>query len=258
LDENERTAENERMSQAWSPTDYRQHAGFVPALGATILSKLAAQPGERILDLGCGDGVLTRQIAAAGAIVVGVDSSPEMVAAAVAAGLEAHVADARHLTYGAEFDAVFSNAVLHWIHDADAVLSGVARALKPGGRFVAELGGHGNIAAIAVALRAVFNAHGIEVPWPWYYPTPDEYAARLEAAGLVPQQIALVPRPTPLPTDMDGWLRTFAGSFFSAVPEDQRQAIAAEIVELLRPSLADSGGRWTADYVRLQVIAIKP
>ena len=178
-------AKNRDMTQAWSPTDYREHAGFVPALGATILSMLAPRPGERILDLGCGDGVLTRQIAAAGAIVVGVDASPEMVDAAAATGLDAHVADARHLTFSGEFDAVFSNAVLHWIHDADAVLAGVARALKSGGRFVAEFGGHGNVAAIAVALRAVFKAHRIAVQWPWYYPTPEEYAARLEAAGLV-------------------------------------------------------------------------
>jgi SAM-dependent methyltransferase len=246
------------MTQAWSPTDYRHHAGFVPALGATILSRLAPRSGERILDLGCGDGVLTRQIVDAGADVVGVDSSPDMVAAAVASGLDAHVVDARHLTFAAEFDAVFSNAVLHWIHDADAVLAGVVRALKPGGRFVAEFGGHGNVAAIAVALRAVFKAHRIAAPWPWYYPTPDEYAARLEAAGLIPQQIELVPRPTPLPTDMNGWLRTFGGSLFNAVPEGQRPAIMEEVVELLRPVLADRGGKWTADYVRLQVVASKP
>ena len=149
------------MTQHWSPADYQQHAHFVPALGASILAQLAPQPGERILDIGCGDGVLTTQIAASGAIVVGVDASTEMVAAATSLGLDARVMDARALSFVEEFDAVFSNAALHWIPQADAVLSGIARALRPGGRFVAEFGGHTNVAAIAVAIRAVFGRHGI-------------------------------------------------------------------------------------------------
>src|SRR5690349_800867 len=124
------------MSQTWSPVSYQQNAAFVPALGLPLLAQLAAQPGERILDLGCGDGTLTEQIAGAGASVVGVDASPEMVAGAAARGLDARVIDATELPFDGEFDAVFSNAVLHWISDADAVLGGVLRALKPGGRFV--------------------------------------------------------------------------------------------------------------------------
>ena len=243
------------MSQTWSPAEYLRNAAFVPALGMPMVERLAPRPGERILDLGCGDGTLTAQIAAAGATVVGVDASQEMVAAAAARGLDARVMDVQALTFDAEFEGVFSNAVLHWVGDADAAIDGVRRALKPGGRFVAEFGGHGNIAAIAVAIRVVLGAHGVPYEWPWYYPTPEEYAAKLQAAGLVVREIALVPRPTPLPTGMAGWLRTFAVSLLSRAAPARRAALMAEIVELLRPSLCDQSGRWTADFVRLQVVA---
>ena len=246
------------MSQAWSPTDYQQNAAFVPALGATILARLAPRAGERILDLGCGDGVLTQDLVSSGADVVAVDGSPQMAAAAVARGIAAQVMDARALTFTAEFDAVFSNAVLHWIPDADAVLAGVARALKPGGRFVAEFGGHTNVAAIVVALRAAFARHGLVFHSPWYYPSPDEYRARLEANGFEVADIRLVPRPTPLPTGMLGWLRTFGVSIFATVPEALVACVEQDVLDLLRPTLCDTSGQWTADYVRLQVAAKRP
>jgi trans-aconitate methyltransferase len=242
-------------TQRWSPADYQRHAAFVPALGASILARLAPQPGEHILDLGCGDGVLTRQIADAGAVVTGIDASPEMVKAATARGLDARVLDARRLPFDAEFDAVFSNAVLHWIPDADAVLAGVARSLRRGGRFVAEFGAHTNVAAIAVAIRAVFARHGVPYQSPWYYPTPEEYRQRLEANGLTVRDIHSFPRPTPLPTGMVGWLRTFRVSQLAELSAELTQQIENEIVELLRPSLCDTAGQWTADYVRLQVVA---
>jgi len=243
------------MSQTWSPSDYQQHADFVPALGASILARLAPQAGERILDLGCGDGVLTQDLLASGADVVAVDGSPQMVGAAVARGVAARVMDARALTFTAEFDAVFSNAVLHWIPDADAVLAGVARALRPGGRFVAEFGGHTNVAAIVVALQAAFARHGLTFQSPWYYPSPDAYRARLDASGFIVDDIRLVPRPTPLPTGMLGWLRTFGVSIFASVPETLVARVEQDVLDLLRPSLCDTNGRWTADYVRLQVEA---
>lgn len=243
------------MSQTWSPTDYQHHAAFVPALGAMILARLAPQAGERILDLGCGDGVLTAELVSSGAEVVAVDASAQMVAAAVARGIAARVMDARALTFTAEFDAVFSNAVLHWIPEADAVLAGVARALEPGGRFVAEFGGHTNVAAIVVALRAAFASHGLAFQSPWYYPSPDEYRARLDAAGFIVDDIRLVPRPTPLPTGMLGWLRTFGVSIFAAVPETLVARVEQDVLDLLRPTLCDATGQWTADYVRLQVVA---
>lgn len=243
------------MSQVWSPGEYQRNAAFVPALGASILARLAPRAGERILDLGCGDGVLTAELVASGAEVVAVDGSPQMVAAAVARGIAARVMDARALAFTAEFDAVFSNAVLHWIPEADAVLAGVARALGPGGRFVAEFGGHANVAAIVVALRAAFARHGLAFQSPWYYPSPGEYRARLEANGFIVDDIRLVPRPTPLPTGMLGWLRTFCVSIFAAVPEALVPRVEEDVLELLRPTLCDASGQWTADYVRLQVEA---
>ncbi|HUR33090.1 MAG TPA: methyltransferase domain-containing protein [Vicinamibacterales bacterium] len=246
------------MAHRWSPADYQQHAAFVPALGAPVLGWLAPQPGERILDLGCGDGALTQRLIEAGAVVVGVDASPEMVEAARARGIDARLADARTLAFDAEFDAVFSNAALHWIREADRVLAGVARALRPGGRFVAEFGGHTNVAAIDVAIRAVFARHGLAFVSPWYYPTPDEYRRTLEACGFTVREIRLFPRPTPLPTGMLGWLRAFGIARFDGVPAGLAAQIEAEIVDLLRPSLCDEQGQWTADYVRLQVAAVKP
>jgi SAM-dependent methyltransferase len=245
------------MTQTWSPADYRQNASFVPELGAPMIARLDPKPGQRILDLGCGDGILTAQIAAAGATVVGVDASPAMVASARALGLVARVMDATSLEFEGEFDAVFSNAALHWIHDADAVLTGIHRALTPGGRFVAEFGGHGNVAAVSVAVRSVLQRRNIPFEWPWYFPTATAYAACLRAAGLVPQDVGVIPRPTPLPTDMAGWLQTFGASLFAHVPEDVRAAVTDEIVELLRPALCDERGVWILDYVRLRVVAEK-
>jgi trans-aconitate methyltransferase len=243
------------MKQTWSPSGYAHHAAFVPALGAPLLERLAPQAGERILDLGCGDGALTEKLIASAATVVGVDASPEMIAAARTRGIDARVQDATALAFSDEFDAVFSNAVLHWIADADAVIASVYRALKPGGRFVAEFGGHTNIAAISVALRAVFHRHGVLYNRHWYYPTPDEYREKLERGGFIVDEIRLFPRPTPLPTGMQGWLRTFAQGQFSAAPEALRETMEDEVIELLRPSLCDQAGNWTADYVRLQFVA---
>src|SRR5689334_15105089 len=175
----------ELAEQTWEAERYAAAAAFVPALGAPVVELLAPQPGERILDLGCGDGVLTEKIAAAGASVVGVDGGPDMVAAARARGLDAHVMDGQRLTFDREFDAVFSNAAIHWMRDQDAVLAGVRRALKPGGRFVAEMGGHNNTAAIMVAFSAVLARRGLDARRynPWYFPSAAAYRARLEGAG---------------------------------------------------------------------------
>jgi len=245
--------------QEWNAEQYAKNARFVSDLGQAVLDLLNPQPGERILDLGCGDGALTERLVAAGANVVGVDSSADMVRAAKDRGLDARVVDGYTLEFDSEFDAVFSNAAMHWMkRDPDAVVAGVYRALKPGGRFVAEMGGHGCVAAITVALCATLQERGLSNPAdliPWYFPTPDEYQARLEAAGFVIEHIALIPRPTPLPTGMRGWLDTFAIPFTTTLPEYKRGEFLDEVTEKLRPVLCDSNGRWTADYMRLRFLA---
>jgi len=245
------------MTQTWNPTVYAEHGSFVPSLGAGVLEWLNPQPGERILDLGCGDGQLTEKIAAAGAQVVGVDASAEMVEGARHRGLNAEVCNAEALPFQAEFDAVFSNAALHWIRDQDAMLAGVHRALRPGGRFVAEMGGHGNIAAIQVALTAVLARHSLTREFSAeqmnYFPTPAAYRSRLISHGFAVEEIQLISRPTPLPASgMHGWLMTFRRGVLEAVPEQLRPTILTETIALLEPVLRDEQGNWTADYVRLR------
>ncbi|MDR3751150.1 MAG: methyltransferase domain-containing protein [Terracidiphilus sp.] len=247
------------MTQTWNPQAYCTNGAFVHGLAGGVLEWLAAQPGERILDLGCGDGQLTRRIAATGAVVTGVDASPQMVAAARSRGIVAEEAAAESLPHGdASFDAVFSNAALHWIRDQDAMMAEVRRVLKPGGRFVAEMGGHGNIAAIRVALMAVLARHGHAgcEDGVNYFPTPDAYARRLVNHGFQVERIALIPRPTPLAeSGMEGWLRTFRSGVLDSLPEALRDTVVAETVDLLAPALRDEEGNWTADYARLRFIA---
>lgn len=248
------------VAQEWKANRYAEHARFVSVLGQPVVELLNPQPGESILDVGCGDGALSEVLRDAGATVVGVDSSPDMVAAAKQRGIDARLADASSLTFDAEFDAAFSNAALHWMkRDPDAVLEGVRRSLKPGGRFAGEFGGHGCVAAIVVALLAVLERRGYQNAaslHPWYFPTTDEYRTKLECAGFSVESIELIPRPTVLPTNMHGWLETFAGPMINVLAEQQRVDATDEVVELLRPALCDAQGRWTVDYVRLRFLAL--
>lgn len=244
-------------SQQWQAESYARNARFVADLARPVVDLLAPKAGEAILDLGCGDGALSLTIAARGAKVTGIDPSPSLIAAAHAGGLAAVRGDATALPFTGCFDAVFSNAVLHWIQDPDAVIGCVARALRPGGRFVGEFGGHGNVAAIVVALRATARRYGLEETEvsPWFYPTPAEYSERLRHGGFHVDYMELIPRPTPLPTGIDGWLDTFRAPFFQSLPSDKHASIRQEIIDLLAPSLCDSQGNWTADYVRLRFAA---
>jgi trans-aconitate methyltransferase len=248
------------MPQTWDPERYAKNARFVSDLGQPVVELLAPRPGERILDLGCGDGALTAKLAALSCDVIGVDASPLQIAAARKRGLDAWVMSADALNYESEFDAVFSNAVLHWVRRADDAIACVWRALRPGGRFVGEMGGVGCVAMIRTALVSALNRRGIDgqAADPWYFPTPEDYRARLERRGFRVDYIELIPRPTPLPGDVSGWLETFAESFITKLPAGERATFIEEVRQVLAPRLRDANGTWIADYTRVRFAAIKP
>ena len=243
--------------QTWNPDRYARNARFVADLGLGVVELLNAQPGERILDLGCGDGALTRKLVELGCEVVGVDSSDEQIEAARRSGLDAHVKDCQALDFQREFDAVFSNAALHWMRRPDAVLAGVKRALRPGGRFVAELGGAGCVQRIRLAVEEALARRGIDAAArnPWYFPSAEEYGAKLRLHGFAIDFLSLFDRPTELPGELTAWLETFAEPYTSALPTGDRSGFCREVQETLRPQLCDAGGRWQADYVRLRFAA---
>lgn len=243
----------------WNARAYADNARFVADLAAPLLELLAPQPGERILDLGCGDGVLTRRLEEYGCDVLGVDASTALLEQARQLGLKVQQQDGQKLAFANKFDAVFSNAALHWMTNPAAVVQGVARALKPGGRFVAEMGGQGNVAAIEGALKHALAARGFRVPEIWYFPAPEEYAELLERHGFRVRSIELLDRPTPLPTGITGWLATFAAPWLQGLPEADAQAILAETEQRARAALYHPAtDTWTADYKRLRFAAVKP
>jgi trans-aconitate methyltransferase len=244
--------------QEWDPYKYAANARFVSDLGAAAVQLLEPQPDETILDLGCGDGALTLQLAQFGCRVVGVDSSAMMIAAAQELGLDAIVADGHELNYIETFDAVFSNAALHWMPDPEAVIRGVWNALRPGGRFVGEFGGSGNVAKITAALETQLSMRGIELNNPWFFPTPEQYSDLLTQRGFSVASIELIPRLTPLPGDIADWLETFAHAYTSILAVEERSDYIREVVEMLRPVLFDANENWHADYVRLRFAAVKP
>jgi len=247
-------------NQSWDPDAYARNARFVSDLGAPVLELLAPRAGERILDLGCGDGALTIKLVEIGCDVVGVDSSAPQIEACRRLGLDARVVDGAQLAFDADFDAVFSNAAIHWMKPPEDVIAGVWRALRPGGRFVAEFGGHGCVETIKRALTDALRRRGIdgEALNPWYFPTVEDYSAQLSRHGFAIKYIALIPRLTPLPTEINGWLQTFAQSFIAPLAENDRAAFIDEVREALRPKLCGDDGKWFADYVRIRFAADKP
>lgn len=246
------------MIQNWNPDNYAANARFVSELGMPVVKLLNPQPGERILDIGCGDGFLAEKFMKLGCTVVAVDGSPQMVEGARKRGLEARMMDGQKLDFQNEFDAVFSNAAMHWMKEADAVIAGVARALKPGGRFVAEFGGKGNVASIQQSIAEALKTRGLDFAAlnPWYFPESEDYRAKLEKHGFRVEEIALYKRPTILSEDT-GWLKTlFVHPFLHAIPESEHEKFLREVGENLAERIYKDGV-WNADYVRLRFRAIK-
>lgn len=246
----------------WDSALYDSKHSFVSHFGEDMIALLSPQAGEHILDLGCGTGHLAHKIASYGASVIGIDHSPEMIAQAQQNYPELTFAtgNGEDFAFEGKFDAVFSNAALHWMKNADAVAGCIAQALRPGGRFVAELGGKTNIQTIYAALLAAIDTAGQPTPaeMPWYFPSIGEYASLLEAHGLSVTYAVLFPRPTPLEGDdgMRNWLRMFADHILRDLPQATHEAIIADVERRLRPTLY-ADGQWSADYVRLRISATR-
>ncbi len=252
---------------AWDATAYDTRHAYVARYGADLVDTLAPLWRERVLDLGCGTGHLTARIAARGAEVIGIDSSPSMIERAKSnyPGLDFRVSDATDFELAEPVDAVFSNAVLHWVTVSaqDSVAACVRRALRPGGRFVAELGGKGNVGTIAAALRAALETvrrHPTSSDLdPWYFPTIGEYANVLERQGLAVVHAELFDRLTTLENGEEGmreWIEMFAADWLALVPRGRRSAVIAEAERRMRDALYHDG-HWTADYRRLRIMAFR-
>jgi len=247
------------MGEQWDAKLYDDKHAFVWEHGVALLELLAVQPGERVLDLGCGTGHLTARMAATGAEVLGIDNSAVMIEQArqTYPHLRFEIADARDFSFDRPFDAVLSNAVLHWITEPARVLACVRRILRPGGRFVAEFGGRGNVKTIVTALDTAGRQLGLGAfPSPWYYPSLGEYAALLEREGLEVTFATLFDRPTPLEGEqgLRNWVRMFAGDFVTGLAPEQGEEFLRLVEEEARAALYRDG-RWVADYRRLRVVA---
>ncbi|MFN8532716.1 MAG: methyltransferase domain-containing protein [Dehalococcoidia bacterium] len=248
----------------WDAGGYDATMNVVTRLGAGVVDLLEPRSGERILDLGCGTGHHAAEFAAAGCLVEGIDSSPAMIerAGILYPGLAFRVARGQDFRVDAPVDAVFSNAALHWMIEPEAVAARVFAALRPGGRFVGELGAKHNVERVLAALTAAIAEVGIargSLPRPWYFPSPAEYATVLEDAGFEVETLQYFVRPTRL-EEGDGladWYRIFAGDFLGVVPAERRERVVRRAIELARPTQF-TGGHWVVDYRRLRFRAVHP
>jgi trans-aconitate methyltransferase len=245
----------------WNARLYDDKHSFVWKMAAGLVELLEPKPGERILDVGCGTGHLTAQIAASGAFACGIDQSPEMIRQAREKfpELRFDVMDAREISLGETFDAVFSNATLHWIKEPERVIRGIVKVLKPGGRFVAEFGGKGNVAGLMEAAERAWRKlqPGTPMEIPWFYPSVTEYASLLERHGLEVTYAFLFDRPTPLEDGERGlrtWLEMFGGGMTERLPVAERERLAEEIERQARGKLFKDG-QWVMEYRRLRIVA---
>ena len=251
------------MTTKWNASLYDQKHDFVSKFGANLVDLLAPQKQEQILDVGCGTGDLANEMASSGAIVRGIDASKEMIRSAQQKYpmLAFETQDAATMDYTNQFDAVFSNAALHWMKQQDKVIANIYSALKQQGRFVAEMGGKGNIASIVGALRK--SMEELHLPYeeqyfPWYFPAAEEYHAMLENAGFTVQMMTLYERPTPLHGEdgLRNWLVMFSNNILQHLRNDEKELVYAKCEELLKPNYYQ-GNHWIADYWRLRFIATK-
>ncbi len=247
----------------WDAGLYDEKHSFVWKMAVGLVELLEPKPGEHILDIGCGTGHLTAQIAASGAIVRGIDRSAEMVRQAREKfpELRFDVMDAREIALDESFDAVFSNATLHWIKEPERVIRGISRTLRPSGRFVAEFGGKGNVAGFMEAAEKSWRVVLPETPFesPWFYPSIAQYAGLLEQHGLELTYALLFDRPTPLEDGERGlrtWLEMFGGKMMGRLPKEKREQLLQEIERQARGKLFKDG-QWVLDYRRLRVVAKK-
>jgi trans-aconitate methyltransferase len=243
----------------WNPEAYAKGARFVAELGEPLVALLKPRQGETILDLGCGDGALTERILLSGARVIGVDSSPAQVEAAKKKHIEVAVMNGHQPCFKPFFDAVFTNAALHWMRQPEKVARGVYQCLKSRGRFVGEFGGYGNVKTVRQALHAALRRRALDPTAvdPWYYPSVAEYTAVLKRSGFHVQSIELIPRPTKLPGDVREWLELFAQPFMNAIDRNERESLIDEVCRQIASKLCDSAGAWTMDYVRLRFLGSK-
>src|SRR5260370_15673661 len=249
------------MAKQWDRSLYEGRHWFVWKYGAGLLPLLNAQPGERILDLGCGTGQLTNEIASTGAHVIGMDSAVDMIGQARLnyPKIEFRLVDARSFRVTEPFDAVFSNAALHWIPEAESVIESVQLALKPGGRFVAEFGGKGNITHIVRELTSALAARGVTAKNTFFFPSVGEYTPLLERHGFEVRMAELFDRPTELEDPVRGmreWIEMFKSTWLNPLPKSEHPALFADVEDRLRPHLFRNG-HWHADYRRLRFTAYK-
>ena len=255
--------DDDEMETIWNAHLYDQKHDFVSKFGESLVEVLAPQENEWILDVGCGTGDLAQEIASHGVMVHGIDASQDMIQAAQQKypTIEFNTLDAADMHFAKQFDAIFSNAALHWMKHQNKVIQNIYNALKPSGRFVAEMGGHGNIASIIGAIKqsmATLNYEYNEDYFPWYFPTVAEYETILESAGFTVEMITLYERPTPLQSEdgLRNWLKMFSHNILQHLTDFEKEQVYAKCEELLKPAYYQND-EWIADYCRLRFVATK-